>query len=85
MGVCPAAVDVAADGLNSGTNAGRICWAVSGHFSDRGTVCCSSAKELVTCMACEFFQRVLREEGIHRIVLLKPLNRLVDEPVTSAG
>jgi len=64
-------VDLSADGLNGGTNAGRICWAVSGHFSEDGETRCSTAKDLVTCMACEFFKNVMREEGIYNITFVK--------------
>jgi hypothetical protein len=72
LGVCPAATASEADGLNGGEMAGRICWAVSGNFSDDGEVRCASAGELVTCMACEFFKDVLMEEGIYEINFLKP-------------
>jgi len=72
LGVCPAAVDESADGLNGGRNGGRICWAISGHFSVEGTIRCTSAKDLVTCMACDFFKTVLREEGIDHIVFVRP-------------
>ena len=32
FGIYPAAADVSYDGINSGKNAGRICWAVAGTF-----------------------------------------------------
>ena len=31
-GACPAALDAEADGVNSGTKGGRVCWAISGTF-----------------------------------------------------
>jgi hypothetical protein len=70
LGVCPASVEESYDGLNAGCNGGRICWAVSGHFAADGKVRCATAHELVTCMACEFFKRVLQEEGIYDIELV---------------
>ena len=72
LGECPAPLDASADRMNSGRNAGRICWAVSGHFSDDGEIRCATAKELVSCMACEFFKSVLQEEGLYRITFVKP-------------
>lgn len=44
---------------------------MSGHFSD-GEIQCAKAKELITCVACDFFQQVLREEGLYKIVLVRP-------------
>jgi len=83
LGTCPTAVDESADGINGGRCGGRICWAISGHFSVEGTIRCATAKDLVTCMACEFFKTVLREEGIDRIVFVKkPPSTL---PVVTGG
>lgn len=61
-GVCPAATDASCNGINSGRNGGRICWAVAGTF-------CGSrieglyAHKLVSCMSCEVFLKVKEEEG----------------------
>lgn len=70
LGVCPAFVDEASDGLNQGANGGRICWAVSGTFCG-GVVQGSFAEKELSCMSCDFFSRVKQqEEG--NFALLKP-------------
>ena len=66
---CPAAVDTSCDGVNEGTNAGRICWCVA------GTLCFGKRQrdlpqKMNTCLSCEFFQKVKEEEG-PRLQLLK--------------
>jgi hypothetical protein len=68
-GVCPAAEATEADGLNQGTNGGRLCWACAGSFRGvpaRGRF----AKELPSCLSCEFFQRVRVEAS--PFSLMKP-------------
>jgi hypothetical protein len=62
LGVCPAAAATATDGMNDGKNGGRVCWAVSGTFCG-GQVQGTFAMKLVNCMTCEFYQRVMKEEG----------------------
>ena len=70
-GPCPAAIDTNADGTNSGTNGGRVCWAISGTFC--GTeVDGSEATKLLSCLTCDFFTLVLQEEGLANFKLLKP-------------
>jgi len=60
-GVCPAAVEQDADGINSGTCGGRICWAVSGTFC-RGKVQGIFAAKITSCAGCDFFNLVDSEE-----------------------
>jgi hypothetical protein len=70
-GPCQAALDEKADGINSGSNGGRICWAISGTFCGveaKG----SKATKLTSCMTCDFFSQVLQEEGLADFKLLKP-------------
>lgn len=62
LGVCPAAQDASSNGLNSGKNAGRICWAVAGTFCG-GKVQGDFAMKQVSCMACEVFKQIKTEEG----------------------
>jgi hypothetical protein len=62
LGVCPAAQDADSNGLNSGKNAGRICWAVAGTFCG-GKVQCDFAMKQVSCMACEVFIQIKTDEG----------------------
>ncbi len=61
LGVCPAAIKIKINGLNSGENGGRCCWAVAGTYCD-GKVQGTYAIKALDCMFCEFFQIVLREE-----------------------
>jgi signal transduction histidine kinase len=66
---CPAAVDNICDGVNGGTNAGRICWCVAGTFCF-GETQGDFTQKMDACLACEFFQKVKKEEG-PRFQLLK--------------
>lgn len=61
-GLCAAAEAISLNGLNEGTNGGRLCWAVAGSFcgnAQRGRF----AKDLPSCLSCEFFQRVRLESS----------------------
>ncbi len=68
-GICLAAVDESSHGLNGGTNGGRICWTVTGHFSEARKVRCRPARDIPTCTSCLFFKKVLREQTISRFIL----------------
>ena len=61
-GLCPAASDTSSDGFNRGRNGGRICWEIAGTLSG-AEVHCPFAAECFTCLSCDVFQRVQREEG----------------------
>lgn len=68
MGVCPVYMDIAADGLNGGVCAGRICWAVTGSFCGgrrQGTY----AQKQFTCLNCDFFLKVKEEEDRGFLIL----------------
>ena len=69
-GVCPAAEDTTSDGLNSGKNGGRICWAIAGTFCG-GKVQGDFAQKQVSCMACEVFKQIKTEEGCDNFALLR--------------
>lgn len=69
MGVCPAAKNEAADGVNRGRNAGRICWAVAGTLCG-GVIQGDSAAKRLTCTSCEVFRSVRKEEGEAFLLLL---------------
>ena len=71
FGICPAATDEACNGLNSGKNAGRICWAVAGTFCG-GKVQGEFAQKQVSCMTCEVFKKIKAEESGTGFNLLKP-------------
>ncbi len=62
LGVCPAATDTTVDGVNGGRNGGRVCWTIAGTFCG-GSIQGTSAKKRLTCLHCEFFDRVQREEA----------------------
>ncbi len=62
-GVCPAAVDISFDGINSGTYGGRICWAVAGTFCG-GCTQGSFAEKRASCLECNFYEMVQEEEGM---------------------
>ena len=71
LGTCPAATDVASNGLNNGKMGGRICWVVTGTFCG-GEVQGTSAQKQASCMSCEFFTKVKAEEGTSNFHLMKP-------------
>lgn len=62
LGACPAAVDESFEGINSGKNGGRICWAVAGTFCD-GHIQGTFAEKRKSCIRCDFFKKVQEEEG----------------------
>lgn len=60
-GICPAAVEVKANGINGGINGGRSCWAI------QKTLCGDQVQGTFTqklngCMQCEFYSSVRDEE-----------------------
>jgi hypothetical protein len=75
LGACRAATDTIADGLNGGKNGGRICWAVAGSYSNLDipdSTECIHAVERFSCINCEFFALVEKEEGPANFHILKP-------------
>ena len=62
ISVCPAASDASFDGINSGENGGRFCWAVAGTCC-AGKVQGTYAEKRESCMDCEFYKTVCAEEG----------------------
>lgn len=71
LGVCPASTDRSGDGVNGGTNGGRICWAVAGTLCG-GEVQGEYAHKRVSCMSCDFYKTVQHEEGLGTFQMLKP-------------
>jgi hypothetical protein len=55
LGLCRAATDEFFNGINSGKNGGRICFAVAGTFPNV-VVDGSFAKKLTSCKDCPFFK-----------------------------
>ncbi|HSH69575.1 MAG TPA: hypothetical protein VK997_06635 [Deferrisomatales bacterium] len=59
---CPAAHSTEFDGVNGGKNGGRICWYVAGTLCG-GKQQGSFVDKQITCLACDFYHRVKKEEG----------------------
>lgn len=62
FGICPAAIESQAHGINGGVNAGRACWVVSGSLCG-GKTQGTYAEKLGGCLKCNFFNHVRQEEG----------------------
>jgi len=62
LGVCPAAIEKRAHGVNHGKNGGRACWALTGTLCG-GVVQGTFAAKLANCMQCGFYKTVTAEEG----------------------
>ena len=63
LGVCRTTTEKSIDGIHHGDNAGRCCWIISGTFC-AGKVQGTYAEKLGNCANCNFFRKVLEEEGI---------------------
>ena len=62
LGVCPASTEGELNGLNGGTNGGRVCWAI------QQTLCGNRVQggfteKLSGCLQCDFYSAVRNEEG----------------------
>lgn len=75
LGVCPAALEARADGINCGKNGGRACWAIAGTFCE-GKVQGAFAQKLCNCIKCEFYKKVVLEEGHDFVIASKILDKL---------
>lgn len=62
LGICPATVEPRLNGVNSGKNGGRACWAVAGTLCG-GKVQGTFASKVTNCLKCEFYGVVAKEEG----------------------
>ena len=71
---CPAVTETRADGVNRGTNGGRVCWAIAGTLCG-GRQQGAYAVKLETCLRCDFCQAVLREEQAEPCDNLRRLSR----------
>lgn len=63
-GVCPSAIEDRTDGINNGQHAGRACWAIAGTFRTGKKIAGACALEIDTCADCDFYQLVMKEEGL---------------------
>ena len=70
LGICPVTIDTSANGLNRGKNGGRICWAIAGTYA--GEIQSKCIIEKISCLTCDFFELVEKEESTVNFNLLKP-------------
>ncbi len=78
QGLCKAATNEKADGLNEGKNGGRACWVISGTFCTEKTEGTFAIK-LESCLQCEFYRLVSVEEGLDFLPTKALLNILKSE------
>lgn len=89
LGVCPAACNRKANGINNGINGGRACWALAGTFCN-GAVQATFAQKISSCLHCSFYQQVSQEEGmnlvpaleIHEIIASETIQELISNSIT---
>ena len=75
LGVCPASEEKKGDKINNGENCGRCCWAVAGTHC-KGKVQGTYAQKIVTCVDCDFYQKVRDEEEDDFVPLSTILDKL---------
>jgi len=61
LGICSAAICESFDGKHGGKNAGRDCWSIAGTLC-KGAVQGTAARKMMSCLYCEFYAMVIREE-----------------------
>jgi hypothetical protein len=62
LGVCAATNNTRANGIHGGKNGGRVCWAIAGTLCG-GKIQGTHAAKQGSCMICDFYKQVVREEG----------------------
>lgn len=72
---CPTVSEGKLDGVHNGVQAGRTCWVVAGTYCN-GSVQGKFAQKYNTCMNCDFYQKVLEEEGHKFVITLLLMKRL---------
>ena len=72
---CPTLLESRLDGVHNGIKAGRACWVVAGTYCG-GEVQGKFAQKYATCMNCDFYQKVLFEEGHKFEITLVLMKRL---------
>ena len=72
---CPTVSESRLDGVHNGIQAGRACWVVAGTYCN-GDVQGKFAQKYNTCMNCDFYQKVLDEEGHKFEITLVLMKRL---------
>jgi len=72
---CPTVTESRLDGVHNGFQAGRACWVIAGTYCN-GSVQGKFAQKYNTCMHCDFYQKVLEEEGHKFEITLLLMKRL---------
>ena len=62
LGICPASSEERVNGMNEGTNGGRICWVLAGTLC-KGEIQGTFALKLENCLKCDFYKQVSEEDG----------------------
>ena len=62
LGICVAATEARMNGIHGGKNGGRACWAIAGTLCG-GKVQGTYAHKLGSCIVCDFYLAVRKEEG----------------------
>jgi hypothetical protein len=78
LGVCPSATEKKLHGTHGGTNAGRACWVVAGTMC-RGKVQGTYAIKYENCEKCDFYKKVVEEEGKQFQLSMFLLKKLKEE------
>ena len=66
------------NGVHGGHMAGRTCWVVAGTYCDGG-VQGIFAKKYINCKLCNFYQKVLEDEGKDFEITINLMKRLQDD------
>jgi len=61
LGICPVTTTSKVNGVNSGKNGGRVCWAIAGTLCG-GKVQGTFSQKMMNCMNCDFYKHVFNEE-----------------------
>ncbi len=64
------------DGINDGKNGGRVCWLISGSMCD-GELQMAFSEKLKSCIGCDFYAAVSKEEGAGMSLTLHELENLL--------
>lgn len=75
LGVCPASLEIRVDGINEGKNGGRCCWAVTGTLCG-GKIQGMFALKMSSCMNCEFYKLVVKEQGKTLVPVLEIMEKI---------
>ncbi len=62
LGECAAALKKCVNGIHDGKNGGRCCWLVAGTLCE-AKASGSFAQKIVSCLGCNFYVTVAKEQG----------------------